>query len=170
MKKVIMIALIAIVSLTSQAQHFFTIGSGKLSVNHRSSYFELGYGYKVSNFVVSGGAKWNHNNYHLYHFEGGFQTKGRVLLSITEGFAWTANIPQQDRYYNPETGETIYLSKGYTTLGIWSGQTTALVGYRFVVGRDGDEFKDCEKVCAFVGYTSAWRFNWVGAGVRLELK
>lgn len=157
MKRTTIITILTCFYAMATAQSFYT---GELSKTIGTSYkypaIGLGYGYKYKIFTSEFGLKTNYNEYYTLLFSSiGVESKGKLLVGVNGGIGINFSIPQLDRQYFPETGETKVISEGYQSKTITSFYGNFKMGYEVLKG-----------VKVYGSYSIGFK-NWLGVGIKL---
>lgn len=160
MKKIFLVSVLTFFYAMVSAQSFYT---GELSKTVGTSYrhpaIGLGYGFKKDIFTGEFGLKTNYNEYYTLVFSSvGIESKGKLLVGVNGGLGITFSIPQLDRQYIPETGETKIISPGYQSKTITSFYGNFKMGYMVLKG-----------VTAYGSYSIGFR-SWAAIGIKLTSK
>lgn len=141
----------------AKSQSNYMIGVDKtIGTNYRLPSLHLGYGFKKDIFTIEGGLKTNFQEYYSMLFGSlGIESKGKLLVGVNAGLGITFNVPQLDRQYIPETGETKIISEGYQSKSISSFYGNFKMGYEVLKG-----------VKVFGSYSIGFK-SWAGIGIKL---
>lgn len=156
-----MLLLIALPSL-SQVEYIMELNkTGGTHYKYPATVLAAAYKYKFVSAEI--GFRTNWQEYYTFVYTGiGAEYRKAILLQANIGTGWMFSLPMIDRKYNPETGETVVTTPGYTTKTIFLGCYGARAGYRiFHVGKDSG-------VWLFGVYNKTGKFDWSGFGFLLS--
>ncbi len=165
MKKLLLILILTCFYAMANSQGFAFAEVGKtIGTNYKLPLSVLGGGYRYNCFTIEAGMKTNWTEYYsLFYSSVGLETKSKLFLGGNIGIGVTTDLPQIDRYFNPQTGETTIMKQGYETKTITAMYSNIKLGYRIKI-------TDYSVVVPYLSWSNCWNKNYLSLGIRLTSK
>ncbi len=165
MKRITLILILTGIKTMAISQVNWNFEAGKtLGTNYKLPLSCMSIGYRYNFFTIEGGFKTNWTEYYsLFYSSAGVETKSKLFIGVNCGLGITTDLPQIDRYYNPQTGETTVIKQGYETKTITALYSNIKIGIRIKV-------TDYSVVVPYLSWSNCWNKNYLSIGLKITSK